>query len=50
MWSEPLGCIGSARTSPLNDEAFEGRRTTRRVLYGWPFDVPEMMYSRSSYL
>src|SRR5262245_34173908 len=50
MWAEPLGCMGSVSTRPLNDVPFDGRRTTRRVLYGWPFAVPEMMYSCASYL
>ena len=46
----PLGCIDSARTRPLNLPLSAGLRTTMRVLYGWPFAVPETKYSFASYL
>jgi hypothetical protein len=32
MCAEPLGCIGSTRTIPLNFELLDGLRTTIRVL------------------
>src|SRR5688572_4472068 len=50
MWAEPLPCIDSASTSPLNAPALIGRRTTRRVRYGCPLAVPETKYSFNSYL
>src|SRR5688572_6025658 len=50
MCDEPLPCIDSTSTSPLNAELFAGLRTTMRVLYGWPLAVPETKYSFASYL
>ncbi len=41
----PLGCIDSARISPLNLLLSDGLRMTIRVLYGWPFAVPDTKYS-----
>ena len=46
----PLGCIDSARTRPLNVPLSAGLRMTMRVLYGWPFAVPETKYSFALYL
>src|SRR5262245_16014916 len=50
MWADPLGCIGSMRTNPLNLLLAIGLRTTMRVLYGCPCAVPVMKYSFASYL
>src|SRR5687768_15336519 len=50
MWAAPLGCIASARTSPLNLVLSNGFRTTIRVLYGCWFAVPDTKYSFASYL
>src|SRR5438045_1564296 len=49
MCAAPLGCIASTITRPLNFPLLEGFRTTMRVLYGLPFAVPEIKYSRASY-
>src|SRR5436190_22480057 len=49
MCAAPLGCMASAITRPLNLPLFAGLRTMMRVLYGLPFAVPDMKYSRASY-
>src|SRR5439155_25811139 len=43
--AKPLECIDSETTMPLKRCAGSGRRTRMRVLYGWPFAVPETKYS-----
>jgi hypothetical protein len=45
MCAEPLPCIDSTSTRPLNFDLSCGIRTTMRVLYGWPLAVPETKYS-----